>query len=78
MLRMSWMKSEFTGKLRARWSRTAAPSLPAGTLHALRENSLSQMRAADGEPDAGIAERPIAARDGGEVEQAGLVKVTVF
>jgi hypothetical protein len=36
------------------------------------------MRAADGEPEAGIAERPIAARDGGEVEQAGLVKVTVF
>jgi hypothetical protein len=78
MLRMSWMKSESTGELRARWIRTAAPSLPAGTLHALGENSPSQMSAADCKPRGGIAGKAIAARDGRRVEKAGLVKVTVF
>ena len=72
------MKSEFTGKLRARWIRTPAPSLPAGTLHALGENSPSQMIAADREPRGGIAGKAMAARDERRAEQAGLVKVTVF
>ena len=78
MLRMPWMKSESTGKLRARWIRTPAPSLPAGTLHPLGENSPSQMSAADREPRAGIAGKAIAARDGRPAEEADLVEVTVF
>jgi len=78
MLRMSWMKSESTGELRARWIRAAAPSQLAGTLHALGEISPSRMSAADREPRAGIAGRAIAARDGRRAEQADLVEVTVF
>ena len=78
MLGMSWIKCPVTGKLRARWIRTPAPSLPAGTLHALGENSPSQMIAADREPRGGIAGKAMAARDERRAEQAGLVKVTVF
>jgi len=78
MLRMSWMKSESTGELRARWIHTAAPSLLAPTLHALGEISPSQMSAADREPRAGIAGKAIAARDGRPAEEADLVEVTVF
>jgi len=76
MLRMSWMKSESTGELRARWIHTAAPSLLARTSHALGEISPSQMSGPD-QPRAGIAGKAIAARDG-RAEEADLVKVTVF
>jgi hypothetical protein len=78
MLKMSWVKCESTGELRARWINTGAPSLLAGTLHALGEISPSQMRAADPEPTGGIAGKAITARDGRRAEESGLVKVTVF
>jgi len=73
MLGMSWIKCPVTGKLRARWIRTPAPSLPAGTLHALGENSPSQMIAADREPRGGIAGKAMAARDERRVEEAPIL-----
>jgi len=50
MLRMSWIKCDITGKLRACWIRTAAPTLLAGTLHTLAGSNPSQTSAADREP----------------------------
>jgi len=50
MLRMSWIKCDITGKLRACWIRTAAPTLLAGTLHTFARSNPSQTNAADREP----------------------------
>ena len=55
MLRMSWIKCDITGKLRACWIRTAAPTLLAGSLQTLGGMNSSQANAAEHEPLARVS-----------------------